>query len=364
MEQNFKMAVCTIDEFVEMSSKKYATIINKGMKLKRFMPTMLWGPPGIGKSQAVYEFAEKLAQQTNKKVFVNDIRLATYTPVDLVGIPYANQDRTKTTWLRPEMYDMDESDDVINILFLDELSSAQNSVQAAAYQIVLDRKIGNHTFPDNCIIIAAGNRVTDNAIAFKQSSALANRLAHVEIKTDASAWLQWARNNEIDYRVTSYIEHSPDKLYGEFMGSDIKAFATPRTWEAVSNILSISDSFNENELYNEIVALIGVYALDFLAWVKRSEELPKVDDIFNGKAPAAPKTSDAIYALINEMITYANKHSDLQLIDNSIKYVTSHISPDNAFVYIESIQKIAKISKKLTLLSSYNKWISKFGYLL
>ena len=105
---------------------------------------------------------------------------------------------------------MDPSDDIVNILFLDEISAAPQSVQAAAYQITLDRVVGEHKLPDNCIIIAAGNRVTDKSVSFKMPKALANRLCHFEIQSDFDSWRDWAVKNGINQKVLGFISF---KLY-------------------------------------------------------------------------------------------------------------------------------------------------------
>ena len=91
-------------------------------------------------------------------------------------------------WLKPQIFQMNDSEDVVNILFLDEISAAPQSVQAAAYQITLDRVVGEHKLPENCIVIAAGNRVTDRSVAFKMPKALANRLMHFEVDGNFDSW--------------------------------------------------------------------------------------------------------------------------------------------------------------------------------
>ena len=127
---------------------------------------MLWGPPGVGKSQGVRQIASEIREKTGKKVEVTDVRLLLFNPVDLRGIPTANEDKTLAVWLKPKIFQMDPSEDVINFLFLDEISAAPQSVQAAAYQITLDRTVGEHKLPENCVVIAAGNRVTDRSVAY------------------------------------------------------------------------------------------------------------------------------------------------------------------------------------------------------
>lgn len=120
------------------------------------------GSAGVGKSQAVRQIGKEIESQTGKKVHITDVRLLLFNPIDLRGIPTSNADKTLAVWLKPQIFQMDESDSVINILFLDEISAAPQSVQAAAYQITLDRVVGEHKLPGNCIVIAAATEQPTN----------------------------------------------------------------------------------------------------------------------------------------------------------------------------------------------------------
>lgn len=137
---------------------------------------------------------------------------------------------------------MDESDSIVNILFLDEISAAPQSVQAAAYQITLDRAVGEHKLPENCIVIAAGNRTTDKSVAFKMPKALANRLLHIEVEVSFNSWKQWAIQSGINEKVVGFLTFNRERLMNFDSNADDLAFATPRSWEMVSNILNYVDS--------------------------------------------------------------------------------------------------------------------------
>ena len=110
---------------------------------------MLWGAPGVGKSDGIKQLAEKLGKSLNREVAITDVRLLLYNPVDLRGIPTADEKKEFCKWLKPQIFQMDPSDKVLNVLVLEELTAAPQSVQAAAYQITLDRQIGEHRLPDN-----------------------------------------------------------------------------------------------------------------------------------------------------------------------------------------------------------------------
>ena len=122
----------------------YLNAINKGVSLSTIPTTMLWGPPGVGKSSAVTQLCKELEIKSGKKVTLTDIRLLLFSPVDLRGVPVADVTHNFTQWLMPQIFDLSVTDDTVNIVFLDEISAAPQSVQAAAYQICLDHRIGEH----------------------------------------------------------------------------------------------------------------------------------------------------------------------------------------------------------------------------
>ena len=271
-DKNNKISAMTVNDMKLVLSYSYSKIINSGSKLSTFPSVMLWGPPGVGKSQGIKELAKELEANVNKKVVVTDVRLILFNPVDLRGIPTANEDKTLAIWLKPKIFQMDDSDEVINILFLDEISAAPQSVQAAAYQLTLDRTVGEHKLPDNCIVIAAGNRVTDQSVAYQMPKALANRLMHIEIKPNATAWLKWAESAGIDENVRQFLTENSNYLLDKDIDKDDLAFASPRSWEMVSNILNSVDSDPEY-MRALIVGMVGsVAATRFINWYKQKKQ--------------------------------------------------------------------------------------------
>ncbi|MBR2989206.1 MAG: AAA family ATPase [Clostridia bacterium] len=351
---------------VKELSKIYETVINGKMPLKSVPSAMLWGAPGVGKSQAVRQIASQLERTTGKKVVVTDVRLLLFNPIDLRGIPTANADKTLAVWLKPQIFNMNPSDKVVNILFLDELSSAPQSVQAAAYQIALDRVIGEHKLPENCIVIGAGNRVTDRSVAFKMPRALANRLMHFEVEASVSAWIEWAIRYGVNDKVLGYISFRNDALVTDAEKSaDDLAFATPRSWEMVSNILNLTGgSVDDN--YQFIAGLIGVgNAIDFRTWAQVYSQLPKVEDIFAGKTAQVPKNSDALYALISSMVCYAREHrNEMGKIANSIEYA-NRLPADFSAVLLKDYMYIEEdYKKRLMTIPSFSRWLQSKGKLL
>ncbi len=307
-----------VNQMIAMLSQVYISLLSTGVPFQAFPSVMLWGPPGVGKSQGVREIASEIERRTDKEVRITDVRLLLFNPVDLRGIPTANEDKTLAVWLKPQIFQMDESEEVVNILFLDEITAAPTSVQAAAYQITLDRTVGEHRLPENCIVIAAGNRVTDRSVAYNMPKALANRLCHLEIKEDVNAWHDWAVKNRVHPYVTGYMEYNSSALI-KSDGMEL-AFPTPRSWEMVSNILNyVSDDIAA--VYPMIVGCVGESAGNlFRTWTEVYRSLPSVKDIFHKGKGDVPKEREMQIALKSVMVDYARQCQDKELIDKSIDY--------------------------------------------
>jgi hypothetical protein len=349
-----------LQQTIELLTECYANVIEKGLPVSVLPSAMLWGPPGIGKSQGVKQFAASLGERTGKHAFVTDVRLILFNPVDLRGIPTANADKTLAVWLKPAVFDMDSSENAFNVLFLDELSAAPPSVQAAAYQIALDRRIGEHVLPDNCIVIAAGNRITDRSVAFKMPKALANRLCHFEIAVDFSTWKDWAVRQSIDSRVLGFLTFKPDRLMCFDAATDELAFPTPRTWEMASNILRYACA-NEERALPLLAGCIGEgAATEFITWASVFALLPSIEGIFNGTEHTVPRSTDALYALVSSMTAYASEHTDDEDgIERSIAYAT-RMPPDFTAVLVKDYLRLGESMKSILMRSqTFLSWAGK-----
>ena len=352
----------SIEKMIDELTNIYTKVINNGLSPKIVPSVMLWGPPGVGKSQAVKQIARELEISTGKRCKVTDVRLLLFNPIDLRGIPTANEDKTLAVWLKPQIFQMDPSDRIINILFLDEISAAPMSVQAAAYQITLDRVVGEHKLPDNCIVIAAGNRVTDKSVAFKMPKALANRLCHIDVLGSHESWERWAVKNGINERVIGFVAFRPNYLMGFDPSNDDLAFATPRSWEMVSNILNLNGG-NVKSSYSLIAGCIGAgAAVEFSSFCKLYDKLPNIESIFEGRYTPMPKDVDVLHALISSMTAYAREHkNDITKIANSISFAMDMPS-DFAAVLFKNYCSIEKCYKNLLMrIPEFYKWISTKG---
>ena len=355
----------TVGKLVGTLSETYCAVIGNGLPLRTVPSVMLWGPPGVGKSQAVRQLAREIESQTGKRAVVTDVRLLLFNPIDLRGIPTSNADKTLAVWLKPQIFQMDESDDVVNILFLDEISAAPQSVQAAAYQITLDRVVGEHRLPENCIVVAAGNRTTDKSVAFKMPKALANRLLHIEVEGSFKSWKEWAIRAGVNDKVVGFLSFRQNYLMGFDSSTDDLAFATPRSWEMVSNLLNaVSDDVDK--MYPMIAGLVGTgVAVEMRTWTRIYKNLPAIEDVFAGCASAPPRSTDALYALSSSMVAYARDHKDdIPKIANSIRYA-EQMPPDFSTVYMKDLMYIEPgYRDRLIAVPEFARWLQTKGALV
>lgn len=342
----------SINDFIDLMVPLYAACTPKELP-----PVMLWGPPGIGKSRSIDGIASKLKTLTGKQVKVTDVRLLNFNPVDLRGIPVADAKRELAKWLKPEIFQMDPSDSVINILFLDEITAAPQSVQAAAYQITNDRKAGEHEFPDNCIIIGAGNRVTDKSIAYKMPKALGNRMTHIELYCEADDWKKWAIPFGIDQRIIGYINYMKTSLFQFDPSNDDVAYATPRSWEMVDKYLK---KIKDIEMAFPLIAgSIGLgTATEFKTWTQVFHKLPDIQAIFDGRETTIPKEPDVLYALSAALVSNVMKANKKQL-SNLLLY-TINMPAEFATLTIKDVVTIEDVRNKILTCPEWIQWSKKY----
>ena len=295
----------------------------KAFQVKR--PLFLWGPPGIGKSELVEGIANELGG------LMIDLRLGQMEPTDIRGIPFYNKDIGKMDWAPPvELPDEDTAAQYpIVVLFLDELNSAAPSVQSAAYQLILNRRIGKYRLPDNVVMVAAGNRESDKGVTYRMPTPLANRFIHQEMKVDFPSWQEWAVNNRIHKDVVGYLSFAKQDLYDFDAKSASRAFATPRSWTFVSQLLD--ENSDDDTTMNLIAGTVGEgLAVKFMAHKKVAGKMPNPADILSGKVKTLEvKEVSAMYSLVISMC-YELKGA----IENKVEDKKFHEMADNFLGYM------------------------------
>jgi len=364
-QSNINIPEISVSELTELLSELYIKAIDGAGDLKLLPTPFIWGAAGVGKSQGVRQIAVNIEKATGKKVYVTDVRLLLFSPVDLRGVPVADAERKFTNWLRPAIFNMIDDSNAINILFLDELSAAPQSVQAAAYQICLDRKIGEHRLPDNCIVIAAGNRTTDKSVAYAMPKALCNRQMHFSVCADYASWRRWAVENEIHSSIIAYLAFDSSRLCTEPEASDY-AYPTPRSWAFASQLLKTMDSGPES-IHTLISACIGSdTAIEFEAFCKTHGDLPDIEQIIEGRCKTYPKSADVLFALVSgmtETVYRRRKNISQQETDNVCEYA-SRFPSDFAAMFFKDLNNIKELKPKLMKSYEFQSWLTKHKFSL
>lgn len=318
--------------------------------IARKLPAFLWGAPGIGKSSIVRQIAREEA------IGFIDLRLSLMDPTDLKGIPFYDKEAHQAVWAPPSFLPREGS----GILFLDELNTAAPSVQASAYQLILDRRVGEYELPPGWAIVAAGNRENDRGIVYRMPLPLANRFVHLEMEVHPGDWRDWAYGAGIDTRIIGYISAKEEALFRFDPASDAKSFATPRSWEFVHGILQ--SGLSPDLTLNAIAGAIGEEtAVDFTAFARVMHALPDSDAILRGELPGEVTDDlNALYALSSTLVAKALREPGDDALGHLLSF-TLHLPPEFAVLIVQDLQRNGIMMEHL---DAYGEWVSKFAFLL
>lgn len=327
-------------------------IVVRAMKAKR--PIFLWGAPGIGKSELIENITYNVLPGKNLMI---DMRLALMEPTDLRGYPFRNPDTNQMEWAPPADLptpEVAEEYDTI-VLFLDELNSAPPSVQAAAYQLVLNGKIGQYVLPKNVRIVAAGNRDTDRGVTYRMPAPLANRFRHINMEVNFEDWSQWAVNNSVHPDVIGYLSYAKQDLFDFDPKSNSQAFASPRSWNFVSEILNVEE-FEDASAKEQMAELAGAVgegmAIKFAEHRKVAAYLPNPTEVLEGKITKLDKkVSSEISAKYSLTVGLAYELNEVwkdvgevdanigKMLNNMIRFAFDNFEPEMVIFALKTLMK-------------------------
>ncbi|MFM9917419.1 MAG: AAA family ATPase [Rhizobacter sp.] len=281
---------------ISIATAKAALIEQYADATLRRRATMLWGTRGVGKSSVVRQVADHF------KVPLVDLRLTTIEPVDIRGAIYADDVQGKTVWFPPEF--LPTPDQPAGILFLDELTAADQRLQISAYSLILDRRVGNYRLPDGWQVIAAGNASFHGAVSHDMGTALADRMFHFNVQTVIDAFLAHALASGFAPEVMAYLKVRPDRLDDtpSQLANDHLVGASPRGWEDISNVLKsgLSDSAKRVFVQGRIGAANAAEFFGVLREIQAAVDVVRLLASRTGDETAAllPKTLDGLYGML------------------------------------------------------------------
>ena len=298
-------------------------------------PIMLWGPPGVGKSQMVAQIAAKHGAP------MIDLRLSQLEPTDLRGIPFRVNEVVE--WATPAMLPDAVRHGYEGILFLDELTSAAPAVSAAAYQLILDRALGAYEVPPGWAIFAAGNRQGDRGITYSMPAPLANRFAHFDVDTNLDDWIAWAYAHDIDERLIAFLRFRPELLFDFNPAHNPVAFPSPRSWEFAHRALA---KFGDQPmlLLGALQGCVGPAAgIELKAFLDNLDNLPDIDAIIAGDSETVPKETDLQYAVASALVSRAvrvrGSAEENKVYGNILRYADGFPTREMGVMLVSDLQR-------------------------
>jgi MoxR-like ATPase len=417
----------TKSNITEVTPKQAVPLIKLCIDAGR--PAMIWGAPGIGKSDLI----AAIAAMYDKPRPVIDIRLLLCDPTDLRGIPFVNTKEgrmelsdpidlpmtvTKTDLdLAKKDYEAKKAafesysggdniqqsslEDTMNIakrhlgrlehdfqyqdaiLFLDEMVSAPQTVQGAAYQLILNRRIGSYHLPPGIGIVAAGNRETDRGVSFQMPKPLQNRFIHLNMRESFQDWQEWAIENQVEAEVVGFLSANPHELFDFDPKSASKAFPTPRSWKFVSDLLKKSRMPVES-IYPLIAGTVGDgVAYKFISHLKVAGKMPNPMDILTGKEKDLKvKDISAKYSLIvslcymlkekyevaqsakgDKTATFTSKEWN-GMYDFFLGYLLKNMEEELVVLAVKSSFQTFNMNVDFDLLTNFPEFQKKYGKLI
>jgi len=315
------------------------------------IPVFVWGSPGIGKSSIIKQIAK------DKGLEFMDLRLSLLDPTDLKGIPFFDKDNHEAVWASPNFLPKEPNSK--GILFLDEINTAPPSVQASAYQLVLDRKVGDYELPKGWSIVAAGNHESDRGVVYRMPPPLANRFVHLNMEVSFEDWKSWAYNSGIDSSIIAFLHYDSSRLFDFDPTANQKSFPTPRSWEYVDKILA--SKIDEALLLEVISGAVGAEsATAFVSFRKVMYRLPDIDKLLDGEDVEVEHDSQVLFALVAGIVSSIKQEDSMKKIDNALKF--SLTLPKEFSVML--VKDMQQNGLNIEGSSIWDDWVEEFAYLL
>jgi hypothetical protein len=303
------------------------------------LPCMIWGPPGIGKSEIVAQVA------THRKVELRDVRLGLMDPTDIKGFPSPDHTKKQMHWLPPDFLPTKGK----GVLFLDEINTAPPAVQAASYQLILNRKVGNYELPAGWDIVAAGNRATDQAVVHNMGTALMSRLIHLTLEADVEEWASYAERNGISSITVAFIKFRKELLHKMDPKLKGQAFPCPRTWFFLDRLIT-KTKMRRHVLLEVASGTVGEGpAREYQAFAAIASELPSVEEILADPLKIRVSQEPSVLYAVTDMLARSTTEKNF---GQMMKYI-GRITKEFQVIYIRDV---LRKNDKLRYDPIYTKW--------
>lgn len=330
------------------------------------------GPPGIGKTSIVFDAAMKAGYD------VILVHLGQLDPVDLRGIPYVDgiteilnpktglKEKIKLVRFSPPSFIPKKNKTVV---FFDEITHAPPSVQNAAHQWILDKACGDYKFPEDTVVVAAGNGIEHGAQAYTMSAPLMSRFTLIKAIVDLDIWKSWAIPNGIHPDVISYLSYKGDKALFKYDRGQTKwAFPNPRGWEFVSKALNLTE--DTDTTYKPVISAIIAgnigegNATEFVAFRELNEDLPDPMEILKGKEIKVPKKTDTLYLLCGAIVNKVQKEPTQAHITNVLKFSYKLKEEEFTVLLVRDLIKAVGTNKIVKNKEFKTKWIPRYSEII
>ena len=279
------------------------------------LPILLRGRHGIGKSQLVYQIAEKY------KVPVVERRASQMTEGDLLGIPSPNSlviNGKEASQFRPFEWLGQASTEPV-VLFFDELDRATIEVRQGIFELTDSRKLAGWSLHEGTIIFAAINGGIHGSQyqVGEMDPAELDRWTCFDVEPSVEDWLEWAKPR-VHEDIWDFINNNRKHLEHEENFEPNKVYPSRRSWERLSSVLQsfgkkqpLLDNFNRNKgtIFNLCSAIVGQEASiaisDFLA--KRSEHVSLEDILTHGDIKKAKRMKINDHTSFVEKLNHSEK---------------------------------------------------------
>lgn len=329
-------------------------------KRKKFLPLHFIGMPGLGKTAGFVQACVEIAKELNRefihqptmdqymnadpnKIFVgNDIRISQMSSLDVRGlVARSSVDSNRMTWLAPEW--LPTRDGLVGINFFDEIQLGRPEVQAATYQIINERMIGNLRLADDIMQIAASNPTRAGGLNYGIPPALANRFMHIEVIQDAETFIEWAAMNDVHPFVRAFISWQNADLLVFPENPEQLSFPSPRTWEMVSFCMNMTNTATRNKLINSAIG--AEHSTKFITYVEQLDQLPDPSTVLVDGKMFYPERRDYIYAMVESLVSAVK--DDPKHIPNFITWVMNNKITADLQAY--AFKMVIQLDKKFVI---------------